>query len=202
MARSDTRYSIYPAHKAVQIVGNTAPALNQAIECWGALLARATADNAGTFCKSHFQDLGEGKIDVHYVHEWGVLADALKGIRVDLDFWEVGFLLSRAVEDAHRRVGLRWLEPNLDFDGSKEVDPAIWRLVEKLKKLDYAHAWAVIVAVQWFWEHVDEGIDIKNDPWWTLAFRRQWKPNQATIGQGHKTDQKQRKPKKTQKAAK
>jgi hypothetical protein len=193
MARSDKRYMVYPAPKAVEVVGDSAPSLNQAIECWGALLARATADNAGTFSKSHFQDLGDGKIDVHYVHDWGVLADALKGIRVDLDFWEVGFLLSRAVEDAHRRVGLRWLERNLDFDGSKEVDPAICRLVEKLKKLDYAHAWAIIVAVQWLWEHVDEGIDVKNDPWWTLAFRRQWKPNEAQKTKRRSTDQ--RKPK-------
>jgi hypothetical protein len=177
MARSDKRYMVYPAPRAVEVVGDSAPLLNQAIECWGAVLARATADNASTFSKSHFQDVGEGKFDVHYVHEWGVLADVLKGIRIDPDFWDVGYLLSSAVQDAHR-LGFQWLEPSLDFDGSKEVDPAIWRLVEKLKKLDYAHAWAVIVAVQWLWEHVDEGVDIKNDQWWTLAFRRQWKPKQ------------------------
>ena len=32
MAPSDTRYSVYPAPKAVEIVGDNAPALNQAIE--------------------------------------------------------------------------------------------------------------------------------------------------------------------------
>jgi len=193
MARSNVRYSIYPAPTAVEIVGNTAPALNNAIECWAALLERAIADNSDTFFKSHFKDLGEGKIDVHYVHEWGILAEALKGIRVDPDFAEPAYRLSSAVEDAHRLD--RWLEPNLDFDASKEVGPAIYRLVKKIKELDYPHSWAVIVTVEWFWEHVDEGIDIKKDEWWTLAFRRQWKPNEAQKTKRRSTDQ--RKPKAT-----
>ena len=49
MARSDTRYSVYPAPKAVEVVGNSSPALNQAIECWATLLTRAIADNARKF---------------------------------------------------------------------------------------------------------------------------------------------------------
>lgn len=49
----------------------------------------------------------------------------------------------------------------------------------KLRDLDYEHAWAVIVTVQWFWEHHDEGIDIGKNPWWTLGFRRQWHRQQS-----------------------
>jgi hypothetical protein len=187
MARSDKRYMVYPAPKAVEVVGDSTPALNQAIECWGAVLARAIADNSDIFLKSHFEDLGDGKIDEHYVHDWGVLADALKGVRVDPDFGNPAYLLSSAVEDAHRlnKVGFRWLEPNLDFDGTREVDPAIYELVEKLKNLDYVHAWAIIVTVQWFWEQCEQGMDIRNDAWWTLPFRRQWQ-QKATLGRSAK----------------
>jgi hypothetical protein len=83
MARSDTRYSIYPAPKAVEFVGNTSPALNQAIECWAALLTRAIADNSRKF--SHqFQPDAVG--ETHPLHDWAMLAKALKETRLDPEF--------------------------------------------------------------------------------------------------------------------
>jgi hypothetical protein len=179
MARSDARYSIYPASKATEIIGDTAPALNQAVECWAALLSRATADNSNKIVKSRFSDLGGGRIEVDYLHEWGVLADTLREMRFDPEFANPSFLLASAVEDAQRLqgVGFRWLEPSLNFDGSLEVNPAIFRLIEKIKNMDYAHAWAIIVAVQWYWENHE--MIAKEDEWWTLAYRRE-KPFHAS----------------------
>lgn len=173
MARSDTRYSIYPASKAVEVIGDTAPALNQAVECWAALLARATEENSKKILKSRFSDLGEGRIDVHYLHEWGVLADTLREMRFDPEFPNPSPLIASAVDDANRlrRVGHRWLDPKLDFDASNEVGPAIFKLVEKIKEMDYVQAWAIIVAVQWYWENHE--MIAKADEWWTLAYRRE-----------------------------
>ena len=181
MARSDTRYSVYPAPKAIEVVGNSAPALNQAIECWAALLARATAENAKTFYWNE-EGVSVGHItgkmeDTHDLRPWCVLAEALKDFRFDPEFTNPRELLATAVEDAHRMddVAEKWFSS--EFDGEEFVrglESAVKELVTKLRSLDYAQAWAVIVAIQWYWEHQNEGIDIKKDQWWTLAFRRQW----------------------------
>jgi hypothetical protein len=174
MARSDTRYSVYPAPKAIEVVGNSAPALNQAIECWAALLARAMADNARTFSESYSQFV-VGTVYEHCLHEWALVANVFREVRFDPEFANPSELLATAVEDAHRleNVGAEWFASDRDWE-RKDVDAAVTKLGEKLRRLDYPHAWAVILGVQWFWEHHEEGIDIKKDPWWTLAFRRQW----------------------------
>jgi hypothetical protein len=177
VARSDTRYSIYPAPKAIEILGSTSPALNQAIECWAALLVRASGDNSKTFFESYG---AEGPFSENPLHEWGALADALKEIRLDPDFPHPGFLLAAAVDDAYRLedAGYKWFSSERgefmkDDAYARYRDNAVARLVEKLRGLDPVHAWAIVVTVRWFWEHHDEGIDIK-EPWWTVAFRRQW----------------------------
>lgn len=177
MARSDNRYSIYPAPKAVEVVGNTSPALNQAIECWAALLVRAMADNTERICPWYLGDSDFSPDCQHILYEWCVLAEALQGKRFDPDFANPGDLLTAAVEDARRleHVGDRWFRS--EFDGEMHAagyKSCFRELVEKLHKLDYAHAWAVIVAVQWFWEHQEQGIDLGKDPWWTLKFRSEW----------------------------
>jgi hypothetical protein len=174
MARSDKRYSVYPAPKAVEVLGNSAPALNRAIECWAALLARATADNA----KKLWNDVHRNGIK-----EWCVLADTLKEMLFTPEFANPGELLATAVEDVNRleNIGSTWLEMEIDdgYNAIEQGDQYIALLVQKLRDLDYAHAWAVIVAVQWFWEHHDQGIDVSKDDWWTLAFRRQWQMKTA-----------------------
>jgi hypothetical protein len=177
MSRSDTRYSIYPAPKAVEVVGNSSPALNQAIECWAALLARAMADNARTFSESYEELVGD-RMEQYPLHDWALLADVLKDKRFEPDFANPGELLATAVEDAHRldNVGDKW---HFGESEHKDRDAAVGRLAERLRKLDYAHAWGVIVAVQWFWQHHGERIDIKKNPWWTLAFRRRWNQNRS-----------------------
>lgn len=182
MARSDTRYSIYPAPKAVEVVGSTSPALNRAVECWAALLARAIGDNSKIFSQSYS---AEGPFSENPLHEWGALADALKEVRLDPDFPHPGILLAAAVEDDYRLgdAGYKWFstergERMKDDEYARYRDNAIAALVKKLRELDPVHAWAIYVAVQWFWEHHGEGIDIK-DPWWTWAFRRQWHQKQT-----------------------
>ena len=185
MARSDTRYSVYPAPKAVEVVGASAPALNQAIECWAALLARATADNAKKFWNAASTHLTGKMEDMYALKEWCVLAHTLKGIRFDPEFAKPGELLATAVEDVNRleNSGARWFSMELppeDYSEIELTDKRVAKLAKKLRELDYPAAWAVILAVQWFWEHHDEGIDIKEDPWWTLGFRRQWHQKTAT----------------------
>jgi hypothetical protein len=177
MARSDTRYSVYPAPKAIEIIGNSAPALNQAIECWAALLTRAIADNSRRFSKWYGPeptDLG------HALHDWGMLAEALKDLHIDPEFPNPGALLATAIEDAHRLENLGWnwfhaehLEEKWDEYASLR-EKEIKELLKKVQELDYPHAWALLLTVRWFWEHNEGGVDLKKDEWWTLAFRRQW----------------------------
>jgi hypothetical protein len=179
MARSDKRYMVYPSSRAAEIIGGTAPTLNQAIECWASLLARAMADNAKTFWNAEPTPVTGKREDAYALKEWGVLADTLKEMRFDPEFTNPGELLATAVEDANRleNVGAKWFSMDLPPEEYSEIeltDKRVAELAQKLRELDYPHAWAVILAVQWFWEHHAEGIDVKKDPWWTLAFRRQW----------------------------
>jgi hypothetical protein len=161
----------------VEIIGNSAPALNQAIECWAALLTRAIADNSRKFSKQY----GPDEYDLgHPLHDWGMLAEALKNLRIDPEFPNPGALLATAIEDAHRleNLGRNWfhaehLEGKWD-DYGRLRDKQINELLKNVQELDYPHAWALLLTVRWSWEHSDEGVDMKNDEWWTLAFRRQW----------------------------
>jgi hypothetical protein len=184
MARSDTRYSVYPAPKAIEVVGNSAPALNQSIECWAALLARAIADNAKQFWNAESTWQTEEFEHAYVLKEWCVLAEALKGIRFDPEFANPATLLATAVEDANRLddVGAKWFSMDLPPEKYSQIelaDKRVSQLANKLRELDYPHAWAIIIAVQWYWEHQDEGIDMKKDCWWTLGYRREWQQKKA-----------------------
>ncbi len=179
MARSATRYSIYPNPKAIEIVGSTSPALNQAVECWAAQLARATARNADEFTQNDrmFKDAMN---QVPWgLNEWSLLATALKGVRVDPDFGNPSALLAAAVEDAHVLDHAGWKAyDHASGDASvikpQDIEAEVRKLAEKLRQLTYDRAWAIIVVVQWFWEHHQEGIDMEKEAWWTLTFRREW----------------------------
>jgi hypothetical protein len=180
MARSDTRYSIYPAPKAVELLGDTAPALNQAIECWATLVTRSIADNSRKFSKRSGDPADGQPLD-----EWGMLAEGLKEVRVDAEFPNPGALLATAVEDAHRvqNIGWNWFDAEHlqghwdEYDSLREK--VIKELIKKVQELDYSHAWALLLTVRWFWQLSAEGADIKNSEWWTLEFRRTWKEKQA-----------------------
>ena len=177
MARSDIRYSVYPAPKAVEFLGNSAPALNRAIECWAALVARAMADNAKTIWNYGAFEPGD-----YVLKEWCVLAEAFKEMPFNPEFANPGELLATAVEDANRldNIGANWFSTEREDRSYIEmIDECVAKLGKKLRGLDYAHSWAVTIAVEWYWEHHDEGVDIKKDEWWTLAFRRQWQMKKA-----------------------
>jgi len=185
MARSDTRYSVYPAPKATEVIGDTAPALNLAIECWAALLARAMADNARRFWNVQSTHATGKKEDMYSLQEWCVLADTLREVDFDPEFARPSELIAAAVEDANKleNVGSKWFSMDLPPEEYSEVelaDQRVGELAKKLRELDYVHAWAVILAVRWYWDHFEEGVDISKDAWWTMAFRRKWAPERDT----------------------
>jgi hypothetical protein len=189
MARSDPRYSVYPAPKAVEVVGDTAPALNRAIECWAALLTRAMARNAKRFWNAGPNSVTGKMEDMYAIKEWCVLADSLKGRRCDPAFAAPGDLLAAAVDDANTLENkvLRWFSMELPPEQYSEIeltDKCVAKLAKKLRDLDYPDAWALILAVQWFWDHQSEGIDIENDEWWTLRFRHEWRGKQQESKDG------------------
>ncbi len=104
-------------------------------------------------------------------------------MQVDPDFANPGLLVATAVEDAFQLETIRgkWFQSLTDrgpesirlYPGRKDVQAAVGKLIEKVRGLDYAQAWAVIIAVRWCLEQRDR-IDVENVPWWTLAFRREW----------------------------
>lgn len=191
MSRAMKRYAVYPRKQAVEVLGASIPALNQAVECWAALLARATARNADTFWNaSHFQvPPGVGSLDDHQgIDEWCLLAELLKDIRVEPEFPNPGELLRTAFEDAQtlEKIGNKWFSSEFDGeDAARGLDRGVKRLTEKLATLDYVHAWALITAVQWYWHH-SEATDFRKDSWWTLAFRRQKDSPKKTQSQSKK----------------
>jgi hypothetical protein len=178
MDRQTKRYAVYPSKRAVEVLGGSIPALNQAIECWAALLARATARNADAFWNfSRFGMTWENERleDMQGIDEWCLLAELLKEIRVEPEFPNPEELVVTAFEDAHtlEKVGKKWFQSDFDMDRyAKGLELNVQRLTKKLRSLDYVHTWALITAVQWYWRH-SEGIDFQKDPWWTLTFRRE-----------------------------
>lgn len=142
------KLTVYPAPRSLEILGATAPALNQAIDCWAELMAQASADNAETFRRE----------------EWNYLADLLNGTLHEPGFGTPGTIYAMEAADGHRldRLGDKWFGDN----GDAEVSD----LVLKLERLDYAHCWAMLSAVQFFWTDLE--IDHQTDEWWTLSFRR------------------------------
>jgi hypothetical protein len=140
------RLTVYPDLRALGVLGASAPALNQALECWANVMAKAMWDNSKSFGKE----------------EWRVLADVNNGTAHEPMWGNPGELLASAIVEAQALEG-----------APAKRRGTVARLAEKLRKLDYAHAWAIIMVGQWFWDH-HEKIDIHNDAWWTLAFRKKF----------------------------
>lgn len=185
MARSDKRFSIYPAAKAIEVLGESSPQLNQAIECWSAAIVRATAENAKRIYNEEYSPF-----DVRILQSWCLLAEVLKGKQFDPDYANPADLIATAVEDAHllEGAGGKWFDSSIDEETfGVELDKKISTFVKTLRDLDYVHAWAVIVAVQWYWNHANTKIDFQKDRWWTVAFRRQWTETRAATSEKTKT---------------
>lgn len=151
MARKDKRTTVYPSERAMEIIGIGASKLNQALECWAETIAQASADNAKTFRKE----------------EWLYLADLLNGTMAEPQIGSAGQMLAFEVTDGHELDGLggKWFGDNAD----QEVQD----LVTKLNTTDYAHAWALIMAIQFFWDNCQQ-IKLTEDQWWTIPFRREF----------------------------
>lgn len=148
-------------------------ALELAVEGWEAALQAAAEDNARAFAPE----------------EWCLIADVCNGT-----LWyplqpNAAYSLAANIEDGHRLdgAGYKWLaDEETELAGSlaraigaqqtqamRRVDKEVGDLVKRLAALGPAHAWAVILAVLWFWNHCQEDIDVRKDPWWTLQYRRQ-----------------------------
>lgn len=174
MARSDKRYMVYPSPRSIEILGASSPGLNQALECWASQIARAIGDNANEFGRSYDCSQISGT-DYQILDEWAILEHSLRSRKFDPDFPKPGEFIALAVEDAERFEHVSWkhsLGPDF-LEGDKIVEPRkreMTNLLQKLRNLDYAHGWAVIVTVQWFWEN-SNSIDAAKDDWWTLSFR-------------------------------
>lgn len=172
MAKSDRKkLTVYPDPSALAIVGDTTPALNQAVECWARVIAEATHANATAFSRP----------------EWNFLADCCNGLILDTGVGNPAVYLYAEAEDGHRlnRTGDKWfggdgadLEGSLKrlgagkaTKGTRTADAAVAGLVKRLQQLDYVHAWAMLMAIQFFWDHPSD-IDHQEHDWWTLPFRR------------------------------
>jgi hypothetical protein len=122
--------------------------IHQHLEAWATGLADATLDNENLFSRQ----------------EWNLIADVCNGTLWQGSGSSPGILLAANVGDGHRLdgAGEKWL----GYPAAGKVA----LLTSKVRDLDYLHAWAVITAVQVFWDHCNE-IDHSEDEWWTLRFR-------------------------------
>ena len=134
MARSDTRYSVYPVPKAVEVVGDSAPALNQAIECWAELLARTMADNTRTFSESY----SEWQIDLCTRNvcmigpSWPAYSGQSGLMRTSpsrANCWRRRLRTHRL-----ESIGDKWYFTEVDESGRKDRDAAVGRLAEELRQ--------------------------------------------------------------------
>jgi hypothetical protein len=132
-------------------LGGQFQSAEQAMHCWAAVITQATAEL--DFARE----------------EWNLIADANNGCSP---------LLTMAGEDIRPHFPPMLLWANVADDIRLNGGDKKWRvkkpdsLVERLRDLDFAHAWAVILAAQWFWEHAACDIDHSKDAWWTVDFRR------------------------------
>lgn len=135
-------------------VGDGLCSAQQALHAWALILDRATADNAEHFSRDEWcflADCNNGASALFFCH-----GDAMRLAQT---------MLVANVVDGHdlNRTGYRWFE--------ESANQRVQGVVEKLKALDHAHVWAVLVAIQFFWDH--SNISPLEDPWWTREFRRQ-----------------------------
>jgi hypothetical protein len=139
-------------------VGDGHLAAKQALACWADLLDQATRDNAKTFSRSEWNYLAD--VNNGCSPLFTMLGAGGKGLRM------MPTMLWANVEDGQRLdgTGEKWFP-------AKQADQKVAELSKKLQALDFVHSWAVVVAIQFFWQHTD--IDHGEQPWWTLEFRRE-----------------------------
>lgn len=139
------RITVYPSPLSLRILGDSSPALNQAVDCWAIAIQRAAADNAKLLTRE----------------DWCLLADVNNGT-----MWEPGDTspasgLRAQVEDGDRLDGLgkKWY--------TKNAREQVRELAATVGGMDYIHAWAIVTVCQRFWDRHDT-INMRTDEWWIL----------------------------------
>jgi hypothetical protein len=156
MAEQRDRVQVFPSRESCEILaatieGEVGPRLSASLEAWADVLACATRENEGVFSRA----------------EWKMMADCCNGCALSMQpRMAAAIQIWPNVEDGHRldRTGDKWFKPG------RPADAAVAALVAKIRALDEVHAWAVIYAIVWFWDHTD--LDAQRVEWWTLAVRR------------------------------
>ncbi len=143
------RVTVYPEPRTLRILGQSTPQLNLALDCWARQVVAGAAEAEGLLSKP----------------EWLFLADCLNGHLADAREDNSSLVLS--VHDSHELdgTGHKWFEA--------EAAEHVEEVKAKLRGLSYSAAWAVILAVQFFWDH-HESLDLLADEWWRVSFRTQW----------------------------
>lgn len=146
MADRSNRKLVYPDAQVYWTLGESAPALNAALETFADIIAHATVDLEPRFSRG----------------EWCYVADMCNGLAtMGHPLQGVPGMLALQAHDADK----------LDGYGAKwDVDAAA--LSEKLAALTADEAAALLFAVRFFWD-CHESIDPARDEWWTLKFRRE-----------------------------
>jgi hypothetical protein len=137
------------------VLGGQLMSAEQGLRCWEAAIAAASVDNDKMFGRP----------------EWNLMADANNGMSP---------LLTMVGEDRRAlRSTPTMIWANVADDIRLNGGDKKWKLkdpdglVERLRNLDFVHGWAVVLAVQWFWEHANWKVNRQKDEWWTVDFRRQ-----------------------------
>ena len=149
------RITVYPDEQTLRVLGETTPELNRALEVHGEQIVRATAAINDQLCRG----------------EWSYLADCFNGTLFEPGFSNLGDCLAHGVED----------EDEFYRTGQKR-GVTVAALAEKLRRLSYIEAWAVVTAISWFWQH-HEQINVDQDEWWTIGFRLAHKGRAEREGQ-------------------
>lgn len=142
-----------------------------ALQAWGNQLARATHEVSALLSRE----------------EWNYLADVCNAPLIDQGMGNPAVYLQAEAEDGHRlnRAGDRWfgsedaetlaarISGGKPTKAMRAADQAVAALLAKLQELTCSQAWAVVAAIQWFWDHAQTTVDHTRDEWWSLPFRRQ-----------------------------
>jgi hypothetical protein len=147
-----------PFEVAAPLGGYRTVTLTQAIRVAAQLLGDATVAVSDMFTPA----------------EWQVIAESFQNRAIEPEIPTPGYVLGTYVERAsHRRVFAERLGEN--------PQKALNSLIKRLENLSYVHAWAVIIACQFysqFCTKIEEG-----DPWWRLPYRHEKiKPAQQKAG--------------------
>lgn len=96
--------------------------------------------------------------------EWGYVQRSLVLRAIDPEGARPNAYLAEAVTMRHAHMG-----KGVELD-QKNPDAAVAALAKKLHELDYAQAWAVLIACKWQEEYGKDGSGVE---WWTMKYRAQ-----------------------------